>query len=311
MISFKRILVAKDFSVCSKRALEFGTRLAKDAGADLHVIHIQVLHENALQGEMTQNTLENLDQTLADWIGPVPGVCVTRVVQREISAAPAIVRYAKENACDVIVVGTHGRRGFRQAILGSVAEEVVRTASCAVLAVHGGDQESLLTPGLDSEILLPIDFSARAAQTIPIAREIAASMGAGLRVLHVVEESLRPAFYMAGAFALHDMQPDIEERAMAQLRDLYGRSDGPDVPVEFEVILGHAVTEISASAFENEATMIVMSTHGLRGLAHFFLGSVAERVIRLATCPVLTLRVPGSAEQALNERELDHANTEA
>jgi nucleotide-binding universal stress UspA family protein len=301
MMKFKTVLVAKDFSECSERALETGIQLARKTGADLHVVYVHILHDDPFIPAVTDDHLEKVEEALRTTVGETAGVRVTQSVLRDVAAAPAIVHYAGQNDIDVIVVGTHGRRGFRHAFLGSVAEEVVRTAPCAVLTVHQGDRETALMPGPEMEVLLPLDFSSRAAETIPVAREIAESMRARLRILHVVEETMHPAFYNAGAFSIYDLQPDIEERALENLTDLYARSAGPVVPVVFDVIIGHAVTEIVSAAFDHEAGMIVMSTHGLRGLAHFFMGSVAERVVRLATCPVLTLRSPESLKLAPEE----------
>lgn len=71
-----------------------------------------------------------------------PAVTVRQVQERGISAAPVILDYARENDVDLVVMGTHGRRGVRRMLLGSVTDEVLRAAPCPVLTVRGGDAEA-------------------------------------------------------------------------------------------------------------------------------------------------------------------------
>jgi nucleotide-binding universal stress UspA family protein len=177
-------------------------------------------------------------------------------------------------------------------MLGSVAEELVRTAPCPVLTVHTTDKTEAFLTGPKTEILIPVDFSRQSLAAIPLARELASMTGARLRLLHVVEEVVHPAFYNAGAFSIYDVQPDVEERALEHLKGAYAKQFGPAVPVVFEVVSGHAAAEVVAAAEGGNTGMIVMATHGLGGMAHVFLGSVAERVVRSARCPVLTVRNP-------------------
>ena len=89
---------------------------------------------------------------------------------------------------------------------------------------------------------------------------------------------------------VYDVQPDIEERAERQLRKVAEEAGCPADRMTFETRPGHAGREIVAYARECEADLIVMSTHGLTGLEHLFMGSVAEKVVRTAPCPVLTIK---------------------
>src|SRR5690606_34769986 len=114
-------------------------------------------------------------------------VVVKRAVVRDVAAAPAILQYARDQEMDLVVMGTHGRRGLRRLFLGSVAEEVVRLSVCPVLTVHAGPIRS---EALFGDILVPIDFSPHSKAALRAAASLAPELGASLDLLHVVEEPL-------------------------------------------------------------------------------------------------------------------------
>lgn len=120
----RQVLVAVDFSEASERALGVAREYAVAFGARLHLLHVVP----PTTDPVPQPRLEALAAGLA---GAVP---VTTAVASGLPAAQ-IVRYAARNGIDLIVLGTHGRTGFSRALLGSVAEAVVRTAPCPVLTV--------------------------------------------------------------------------------------------------------------------------------------------------------------------------------
>jgi nucleotide-binding universal stress UspA family protein len=142
MIKLERILVPTDFSDCANRAVAYASELAKRFGAELHLLHVvqppvaayayaAPLPEDVLHPEVpAEKELEALE---------VPNVGQISRIERSIRTGTPfvdIVRYAKENDVDLIVIGTHGRTGLTHMLLGSVAEKVVRKASCPVLTVR-------------------------------------------------------------------------------------------------------------------------------------------------------------------------------
>lgn len=142
MIKLDRILVPTDFSDCSKRALTYASELAKRFGAEVHLLHVAQppaiggmyaasLPDEALYPEESaKQQIEALEVPEADRISRVQ-----RSVQLGVPFVE-IVRCARQNDVDLIVIGTHGRTGIMHMLLGSVAEKVVRKAPCAVLAVR-------------------------------------------------------------------------------------------------------------------------------------------------------------------------------
>jgi nucleotide-binding universal stress UspA family protein len=139
-------------------------------------------------------------------------------------------------------------------------------------------------------MLAPTDFSAPATQAVGYAFDLAQAFGAALLVLHVVEVPLYPTggFMPPGGAAV--LLGEWERQARMDLAEVLAeRRDGP-VEIIRRVVIGRAAHTIIEVAVAEHVDLIVMATHGRSGLSHLVMGSVAERVVRLAPCPVLTLR---------------------
>jgi universal stress protein A len=162
MITLKHILVATDFGEPADAALTYGRELAGRFGGTLHVLHVA---ENiyftpfgadncAAVAPDLQRTLEEsarlrLDELVLDSDGSGPPT--RTVVMTSVSPASAIIDYAKENLIDLIVLGPHGRGALAHLLMGSVAERVVRLASCPVLTVRHPQHEFV-----SADILVPV-----------------------------------------------------------------------------------------------------------------------------------------------------------
>jgi nucleotide-binding universal stress UspA family protein len=142
------------------------------------------------------------------------------------------------------------------------------------------------------KILCPLDFDENSIAALDVAAEMARESDATLEVLHVV-----PLIIQAGGTPIYvDVYTAQEQESQAKLVALAKTHLGG-----LKCELRTTIAEPSAAILHAEKTVgadiIVMSTHGRRGLAHFFLGSVAERVVREAQCPVLTIRGDYAAQQ--------------
>ena len=146
MIRIKNVLVATDFSEQSKSALEYGRELARTYDATLHVVHvvedIVARYSTDISATMLVGALESLEASASSELDALVTDDDRRTLRAHTmvftSVAPAetIVAYAKTQAVDVIVIGTHGRRGTRRFFLGSVAESLVRSTQKPVLIVR-------------------------------------------------------------------------------------------------------------------------------------------------------------------------------
>jgi len=141
MITLERILVPTDFSECAERARSYACELARRFGAELHLLH--VVPPVSLPGyvgpvpdELLQPE-EGARQELEKWNDPA-FEHAKGVVRSVTTGTPfvEIVRHARDQAVDLIVIGTHGRSGLTHMLLGSVTEKVVRKAPCPVLTVR-------------------------------------------------------------------------------------------------------------------------------------------------------------------------------
>jgi nucleotide-binding universal stress UspA family protein len=140
-------------------------------------------------------------------------------------------------------------------------------------------------------ILVPVDFSDPSLRALDYAIELSRRVKAELILLHSVE----PVYYPAAAdmygigFDVGNVYAEIERAARGQLSRLAGKLRARRVAVRTLLSAGTAHQVIVESAKKLKADLIIMSTHGRTGLSHVLIGSVAERVVRTATCPVLTL----------------------
>jgi nucleotide-binding universal stress UspA family protein len=142
-----------------------------------------------------------------------------------------------------------------------------------------------------TRILVPVDFSDHADRALGYALTLAKSFGACVELLHVVEDP-----FAAGGWGSEVYIPDLDGLRRRAIEDASKQLDacrsailGEGVPVVATVLMGAVAQTIVEYATADAANLIVMGTHGRTGLAHLILGSVAERVVRKAPCPVLTV----------------------
>lgn len=140
-------------------------------------------------------------------------------------------------------------------------------------------------------ILVPTDFSATSDIAVEYAIDAACRHGASVHVLHALEDRPFPTVY-PDSFAVDfsALRREATKQAEDHLAAVAQRFASANVKVTNQVVVGHPVQVITRAARDRGADLIVMGTHGRTGFAHLMLGSVAERVLRTAPCPVLTVR---------------------
>jgi nucleotide-binding universal stress UspA family protein len=148
-----------------------------------------------------------------------------------------------------------------------------------------------------TRILVPTDFSPQAEAAMQYALDLARQSGAAVHLLNVVEDPLAAGVWSSELYTaeIAELHVNLARDAEQRLRTCVPRDTGL---VTTEVRRGRAATEILGTAREWNADLIVMGTHGRTGIAHVVMGSVAEKVVRLAPCPVLTLRGAEVAQHA-------------
>lgn len=141
------------------------------------------------------------------------------------------------------------------------------------------------TSGIKS-ILVPTDFSSYSSNAIDYAAKMAKPLGARIVLVHVIESL---SYSVTDTFTLVDHRRALEKTAGALLENFRRELAAKDVPVKTRLASGVPYDEILKIARQENADLIVMGTHGRTGVEHLFLGSVAEKVVRLSSCPVLTI----------------------
>lgn len=285
MLEIRRILFTTDFSEPAQAALPTAVNLAARHGAELHFLHVvdsSAEMENVptpFPGEI--EALEVLEQGG----GPVDGALVKHHVTSGRASGLAILEFARDLDVDLIVIGSHGRRGFQLWNMGSVAEEVLRFARRPVLVVRRGEDGT--EKPATGRILVPIDFSDATHGLLSHATELARTLGASLELVHIIEMPVYPDFYVAN-LAL----PENRRAALDRLKRLAEDLDS-DIDVDVMIRHGRIPQEIAEYAEEHGHDLIMMSSHGLTGVRRVLLGSATEGVARRAPCPVFVLKETG------------------
>ena len=304
MLRIQKILFPTDFSPCAGQALRHALYLAGKYQAELHMLYAIVLHSedphdpshhfqdiDKIFAKLKEKAREQMVSTLSAFDDRE--IRVRQLQLRGISPAPVILDYAQGEDMDLIVMGTHGRRGLGHLFLGSVAEKVVRHAPCPVLTIRGVEGPK---PVENIErILVPMDFSEHSKKALRYAVNIAKSYEARLQLLHVVEENMNPFIYLSGTVPLIEVRPDIKEKSREALQKYLKEIDEPEVPADIHVTMGHAASDVVSFAEKKASDLIVISTHGLTGIDHLLMGSVTEKVVRMAPCPVFTVKSFGKS----------------
>ena len=294
MKDIKKILVPFDFSPLSNKALASALLFAQLVDAELHVVHVEVLHglpitepstASAAPAEILKKRVEDENAYINDLYKEVVKFYA---VGRGIAAGPILLEYIESHQIDLVIIGTHARHGLKRVFLGSVAEEIVRYAACNVLTITG-ESSALLEFDRLKNILVPIDFSDHSAKALDYARKVAALSGASLDLVHALHFPSFSTITDAGVFSVVDFDTNIETKARAHLKAFYAQAGGDAGSASYTILEGPPADEIVRHAADSKCDLIVIGTHGLSGLDRFLLGSVASKTIRRAPCPVLVI----------------------
>lgn len=296
-----RILLATDFSKWALRAEEYACCLAATWRATLTVLTVlefppgmnpEYPVNQVYLGELMKAGTKQLVELKAR--ASSRGIALHTRIATGIPCEEVLAAVKAEDS-DLVIVGTKGKSGLEHVLLGSTAERVIRTAPCPVLTVRM-DREELSSGeagpcgGISfNRILVPVDFSDCSLEAVEYAALMAQRHSASLTLLHVLE----PVSYGLDFTLLQSgKREEMRERLTARLGDMTQALVEAKIQTGSLVRGGTPFESILDSARTIPADLIVMGTHGRRGLSHTLSGSVAEAVLRRSHCPVLTVRSP-------------------
>jgi nucleotide-binding universal stress UspA family protein len=296
-MKLSHVLLATDFSPLARRAEDYACLFASHWHARLTVMSV-LEFATGMDPAYPVN-----HQYLAERMREA-SVLLTeskqRITQRGISVSTRIetglpsehiVGVAAAESVDLVVLGTSGRSGLAHVLLGSTAERVICRAPCPVLAVRqaAGSSSTAADGIVLNRILVPIDFFDCSLDALEYAAAVAKQAGAETRILHVME----PVSYGLD-FTLGDPASlaRTRERVDQRLEELTAALVAAGIRTMSSVRGGIPRDAILDEARRWPSDLIVMGTHGRRGISHLLNGSVAEAVLRHADCPVLAVRSP-------------------
>jgi nucleotide-binding universal stress UspA family protein len=274
--ALRRILCTIDFSQASVAAVAEAVSLARACRGEITVLFVipYAAPSRSDRPKVPSGVSSAVTEDVEALLEPARAAGIpVRVCLKAGRPAHEILETVRRNAPDVIVMGTHGRGGFKRWALGSVADEVLRNAACPVLTIRHRPQEGAAPASARSgAVVCAVSLSPSSPRTIAHACEVARATGAGLILLHVLE----------------DRATDMRE-ARRRLHELATAHEPPPGDrIEEVVVAGVPAREILRMAAARRAALVVVGGESLSERARS--GSTADQVIRRAACAVLTVR---------------------
>lgn len=300
----RSILVPLDGSVFGEHALPLAAAIARRSGATLHLAHVHeatlnagVIADRDVHDLLVRQTEENYLESVARRLGSRPGLTVQTVLLGGGKVAAQLCDYTEQQCIDLVVMSTHGRGALARLWLGGVADELAHELTRPILLVHPSET----APDLDRDaelktIVVPLDGSELAEKALLPAVEMSQLFDAELALVRVNSPVTLPAWIPEGSYVPGgaDEAAQIERQEAEVARKYLERvaarltAQQPRPRVRVDVVLGPRPADgILEEAQATHADLITLETHGRRGLARFFLGSVADGVVYGSSTPVL------------------------
>lgn len=277
----KTILVPIDFSDHSEYALEVAATLAKRHGASLVALHMMGLSQAVLTKDESQEVFEAMyymklaEKRFSDFLDKpyLEGIQVETTVQN-YKLFHEIDDVAKEFHADLIVMGSHGSSGLKEVFVGSNTEKVVRTSEIPVLVV-----KHKMSDFHADNVVFANNFNKESIPSFQKAKTMFDAFGADLHLVYI--NTPGDGFRSS---------QEMEERVAEFLAE--AGVDGQIEPSDVSYYSAYSIEE-GLFAFSNKihADLIAIPTHGRRGLAHFFSGSISEDLVNHSDLPVMTFKM--------------------
>lgn len=308
---YKSILVPLDGSTFGEHALPLAISIARRAGAGLILLHVHAplkavyLEGAAFLDESIEDDIKEQQKAYLEMVaGRVKAVCSvpveTKLVEGEIGAS--VATEASLNGVDLVIMTTHGRGMLGRFWLGSVADELVRNLPMPLILIRPHDE----TPDLAKEpdlkhIAIPLDGTELAEQIIEPAVALGRLMESDYTLVRIVkpvmavdapvEVSTASQAFQSVLSRVEAIQSQLQQEALDYLEKVAGRLRNMGLNVQTRVDLEHQPgVAIIHESERSDVDLIAMETHGRRGFSRLFLGSVADKVIRGSSKPVMLHR---------------------
>jgi nucleotide-binding universal stress UspA family protein len=269
----KKVLVALDGSKNAEKVLPYLVPVLKSTGG--RAVLVQVVPAVDPAPEAAAKAY------LGAVVGRLTGLGVK--AEGEIArgdAAAAILGAAEQRGADLLAFTTHGRGGVAQWLFGSVAQKILRGCSRTLLVVRSHEKPR---PGV-KRVVVPLDGSEESEGALPWAFALARAYGAGVELLYVADE----AGVEAGSSKLRGWVEREKRRMEGRFREI--ERGEPGLKFERSTLEGDAAARIVERGSGRASSVIAMGSRGRTGLSRWLYGSVAEKVLQAASCPLLVVR---------------------
>jgi nucleotide-binding universal stress UspA family protein len=279
-ISFKNILFLTDFTEASAAAMAYAVGLARPYGAQLYPAHTcdpVILTETAgtdILQEMEDNSRDRLTKLARE-----TGVPSTPLFARGAVEA-SVPHWITEHGIDLVVMGTHGRRGLQHFLMGSIAEAIFRSATCPVLTVGPHVQVRPYHDFKVESILFPTDLGEHAEFAAQYALSIAQESNSEVTAIHVISPDA----------AFQNDHRRLVDTASRKLRKLIPAESKEWCKPELIVEVGDPAKELLGYAETERPDLIVLGLPASKKFNGNFRSSVTYNIVSSAPCPVLTVR---------------------
>jgi nucleotide-binding universal stress UspA family protein len=296
----KHLLIPLDGSRLAESAIPYGVALAKALGARVTLFHVleerppQDIHgEHHLIGE--EEACKYLGK-LSDIFPPEVEVESHVHTEKVRNVARSIADHIGEFSADLIVMCAHGEGGFRDLMVGGIAQQVISRAKTPVLLIQPQEDQQPDVPAEMNCFLVALDGEPDHEQGLPMAEKLARKLGASLELLTVVPTlgTLRAESAAAGRLlpgtttAMLDM---TESYARDHLQNLADRLKSEDLKTGVNIVRGDPAVQVLAVAQSTGCDLVVLGTHGRSGMGAFWAGSVASKIVSAAHQPLLLVPV--------------------
>ncbi|MFZ5571566.1 MAG: universal stress protein [Thermodesulfobacteriota bacterium] len=308
---FKRIFFPLDLSETSAKLAPYALSMARKFSAKLHIVFVARMFDHFsemyvadtmianFQKAVMEGAKKRLQEFTTEHLASWPHV-ETTVLAGDI--AEEILAYLEANTFDLMILGTHGRKGLEKIFFGSVAERLLKASPAPVLLINPYRLESIRGAGFPDtpfrKIMFPVDLSTISPVIVPFVKAVAGAFGADIELLRV----MRSVNYFNSLYvpdnSIFTFEEELRLGAKRKMEE-FKQAHFADAPgAKTNVLVGDISECILDFARSKQVDLIVMGTHGRKGLDKIMYGSVAERVAKASPVPVLLVNPHRVSRQA-------------
>jgi nucleotide-binding universal stress UspA family protein len=323
--TLQHVLVPLDGSTLAEEALPIAEVVAREAGADLHLVTVQppmlpaAAEFGLSHGEVPlYGNRDDVEAYLTVIAGRVARAHGGHAVTAVLGGDPAerLADYIKTNAISLVVMTTHGRGGFSRFWLGSVADRLIRRTGAPVLLLR---HDTRMAAACFERIVIALDGSPASERAVAPALALGAlTVAPRYTLVRVVEPPLPPTMTPVGLYPPDVAVPTPQELSAAAkeyLESVADRIRARGYSVDTRVLIGSTAQQIVQLAERYRSQLIAVGTRGAKGLDRLVLGSVADKVVRSAKQPVLVAPMeratPGRGERAGTAEAMTRAHSDS